>query len=51
MYAIFFKGHHPNQAQSFDQIHMTGWRKNTLPAGCHPVATLPRPCIPARSMF
>jgi hypothetical protein len=45
------KVHHPNQLQSFDQNHMTGWRKKTFPAGCQPVDTLPRPCIPARTML
>ena len=42
------KLYHPNQDHSLDQIQMAGRRKNTFPAGLHPVTTLARPCMPSR---
>src|SRR5262249_30025338 len=41
--------YHPNQLQSFDQIHIAGRRNITTPAARHPVIIFPRPCIPARN--
>src|SRR5580658_6835573 len=40
--------HQPNHHHSFDQIHMSGRRNSTYPAGCQPAQTFPRPCMPER---
>src|SRR5215472_4335926 len=36
----------PSKYQIFAYAHKNGLRKNTYPAGYHPVRTLPRPSIP-----
>src|SRR5215813_7104444 len=36
----------PSKYQIFAYTHKNGLRKNTYPAGYHPVRTLPRPSMP-----